>query len=201
LASIDIKIIKNLQNGLTFSCKMCGNCCRGHDEGEVYLYEDDIKRLASHLHYNGKIGLAKFCSNYLKVVDESFFWKAPGAQRGKTYRFKTLAFKFIGDDEHCQFLKDNKCSVHEYRPFQCQCFPFWKMMVESQKNLVSYAKKCPGLKDSFDHKGSFYDKDEILEWARKEQEIELNYFLKIKICKFDISRVYPFLSKELMQSK
>ncbi|MFX1287925.1 MAG: hypothetical protein ACFFFY_05115 [Promethearchaeota archaeon] len=32
---------------------------------------------------------------------------------GKTYRVKSLGFKFTGDDEHCQFLKENVCNIHE----------------------------------------------------------------------------------------
>ena len=29
-----------------FSCRMCGACCTG--EGHVYLFPDDVKRLATH---------------------------------------------------------------------------------------------------------------------------------------------------------
>ena len=49
--------------------------------------------------------LKKFAEEYLKVVNDSFFWKEPGAERGKTYRFKNIGFKFTGEDEHCHFYK------------------------------------------------------------------------------------------------
>ncbi len=175
---------------------MCGNCCRGFNEGEVYLYKDDILKLAKFLILKGKIGLKEFSKRYLKVIDDSFFWKAPVAERGKTYRFKTLGFKFTGDDEHCHFLINNQCSVHEARPFQCRSFPFWKMMVSSRKNFLNYTKKCKGLQLS---KGTFYPKQEILEWAKAEYEIEKNYFLEMKKNNFNIFKVYPFLPKELLQ--
>ena len=118
---------------------MCGECCRGLDEGEVYLYREDIKRFAKYL----KISPKKFCRDYVKLVDDTFYWKENGAERGKTYKLKTLAFRFFEDDERCHFLKGNSCSIHEARAFQCRSFPFWNMMVSNHKNFVDYSKKCP----------------------------------------------------------
>lgn len=172
---------------------MCGSCCRGLNEGEVYLYKDDILRLANFLNLKDKNCLREFAKKYLKIIDTSFYWKEPKAQRGKTYKFKTLGFKFTGDDEHCHFLVDNSCSVHEHRPFQCRCFPFWQMMVSSRKNFIDYTKKCKGLQIS---KGRFYSRQEILSWAKAEYKIEKNFFLEMKKNNFDIFKVYPFLPKE-----
>ena len=191
-----IKISKNLENGIEFSCKMCGECCRGFNEGEVYIYKEDILRLANFLNIKMKNELNKFAKTYLKVIEGTFYWKKPNSTRGKTYRFKTLGLKFIGKDEHCHFLIDNKCSVHQARPFQCKCFPFWQLMVSSRKNFINYTKKCPGLQNS---KGRYYSKEEILDWAKREYEIEKNYFLEMKKHNFDIFKVYPFLSEEMVK--
>ena len=188
-----IKLSKALENGISFSCKMCGDCCRGHDEGEVYLYMDDIKKLAKFLNLKGRSGLKNFAQKYLKAIDQTFLFKEPGAQKGKNYRFKTLVFKFEGDDEHCNFLVGNECSVHEARPFQCRCFPFWQMMVESQKNLIDYSKKCPGLKKSLANEGKHYSREEIVAWALEEYKMEEAYFLELKKKDFNIYKVYPFL--------
>ena len=174
---------------------MCGSCCRGLNEGEVYLYKDDILRLTNFLNLKDKNGLREFVKRYLKIIDTSFYWKEPNAQRGKTYTFKTLGFKFTGVDEHCHFLRGNTCSVHKHRPFQCRCFPFWQMMVSSSKNFIDYTKKCKGLQIS---KGKFYSKREILVWAKEEYKIERNYFLEMKKNDFDILKVYPFLPKEML---
>jgi len=196
LTSLEIKISKILENGIRFSCQMCGDCCRGFDEGEVYLYNDDIFRLADYLNISGIEELRVFAKKYVKVINDSFFWKNPEAQRGKTYRFKTLGFRFTGEDEHCHFLKDNMCSVHEHRPFQCRSFPFWKMMVSNRKNFENYTKKCQGLQKL---EGKYYSREEILDWAKREYEIEKNYFLEMKKHKFNILKVYPFLPKEMLQ--
>ena len=195
MTSTEFKIAKDLNNGIEFSCQMCGKCCIGFDDGEVYLYYEDIIRLAKHLNLNSESGLRKFAKNYVKVIDDYFRWKEPGAQKSKNYKFKTLGFKFTGGDDHCHFLKDNICSVHKFRPFQCRSFPFWQMMVSSTKNIEDYKKKCKGLQIL---KGQFYSKEEILDWANTEYEIEKNYFLEMKKNNFDILKVYPFLSNDMV---
>ncbi len=178
---------------------MCGACCRGFEEGEVYLYHDDILRLTKHLGLKGQAGLKKFAKKYIKIIPQSFFWKESNNNKGKTYKFKTLGFKFTGKDEHCHFLKNNKCTVHKARPFQCQCFPWWEMLIskKNKSNFEDYSKKCMGLERL---KGKFYSAETILKWAHKEYEIEKQYFLEMKKHEFDISKVYPFLPKEMVDA-
>ena len=195
LTTSDIKVSKTLENGIEFSCQMCGSCCTGFQEGEVYLYQDDIDRLSNFLNISSKSELKKFAKKYIRIINDTFFWKEPGDERGKTYKFKTLGFRFTGNDEHCHFLKDNKCTVHENRPFQCSCFPFWQMLVTSRKNFINYAKKCPGLKVL---KGKHYSKEEILDWANKEYEMEKKYFFEMRRNDYNIFKVYPFLSKDML---
>ena len=196
MTSAEVKISRNLEKGIEFSCQMCGKCCTGFNEGEVYLYKEDILRLAKYLNIQGDKGLRYFAENYLKVVNDSFFCKESGEQKGKTYHFKSLGFKFTGEDEHCHFLKNNQCSVHGARPFQCRSFPFWQMMVSSKKNFENYTKKCKGLQQL---QGQFYTREEILKWAKQEYEIEKKYFLKMRKYNFDILKVYPFLSKKMLE--
>ena len=194
-----IQLAKKFENGVYFTCEMCGSCCRGFKDGEVYLYEDDIKRLAKHLKIKSTLGLKQFAKKYLKVVDDSFFWKEPGAELGKTYIYKSLGFKFTGDDEHCHFLKENQCTVHEARPFQCRAFPIgWNMLINSVINFKDYSKKCPALQNSLDNKGKLYSREEIIKWANEEYEMEKEYFLIMKKNDFNIFKVYPFLSKDMV---
>ena len=195
-----IQLAKKFENGVYFTCEMCGSCCRGFKEGEVYLYQDDINRIAKHLKIKGTAGLRKFARKNLKVVNDSFFWKEPGTERGKTHRFKSLGFKFTDDDEHCQFLIDNKCTVHEARPFQCRAFPIgWNMLINSVKNFKNYSKKCPALQNSLENKGKFYSREEIIKWAKGEYEMEKNYFLVMKKHDFNILKVYKFLPKDILK--
>lgn len=178
---------------------MCGACCRGFDEGEVYLYEEDITRLTNFLNLKSKISLRKFARDYLKLVDNKFYWKEPGAKKGHNYKFKTLGFKFIGDDEHCEFLTDkNECSVHHVRPFQCIAFPVgWNMLINSFHNFKDYSKKCPALRKSLINEGKFYSHEEILKLSIQEYEMEKQFFLKMKKNNFNIFKVYKFLPKDI----
>lgn len=190
------------EDGFHFSCKQCGDCCRGFNSGEVYLYEDDIQKLVKYLNQNRrKYSLKSFCSKYVKLIGTTFYWKPKDSRRGKNYSFKTLGFRFSGKDQHCQFLgEDNNCSVHEVRPFQCRSFPIgWNMLVGNIRNVRKYSRKCPGLRNSLERKGKFHSTEELIEWTTKEYNIEKEFFLRMKENGFDIFKVYPFLPKSLLK--
>ena len=194
-----IKISSTLEEGARFSCKMCGDCCRGFNDGDVFLYGEDITKLASFLGFDGNSGLRKFSKKYLKIIQTTFYWRKEGAKRGKNYSIGCIGFQFQGEDEHCAFLSsENACTVHEARPLQCRSFPWWQKMVRSRNQIWKYARKCPGLKDLNSSDAKFYSREEIRSWAKREQEAELKHFLKLKENDFDIFRAYPFLSKDLL---
>ena len=69
------------------------------------------------------------------------------------------------------------------------------MLVSSRKNFIEYAKKCPGLNAL---KGKYYSKEEILDWATREYEMEKEYFYKMRRNDFNIFKVYSFLSKDML---
>ena len=70
------------------------------------------------------------------------------------------------------------------------------MMISSKKNFDNYTKKCKGLQIL---KGKFYTREEILKWAKDEYEIEKKYFLEMKKHNFNILKLYPFLSKKMLE--
>ncbi|MFO8017653.1 MAG: YkgJ family cysteine cluster protein [Promethearchaeia archaeon] len=192
------RISKKYQKGIRFTCQMCGKCCRGLNEGEIYLYREDVQKLAAHLGFTGSKGLKEFARKYVATVTKSYYWRPPNKSRGKTHYITVLAFKLTGEDEVCQFLKGDECSVYDARPFQCRSFPIgWKMLMTKRKNFLTYARKCPGLKLSRKNKGKFRSYQEILNWIQREEQIEERYFLELKEAEFDIFKVYPFLSKEI----
>ena len=94
----NVKVSRLFDKGFEFSCQMCGGCCRGFDEGEVYLYLDDIERLIKFLKLRKTDAKRKFAKEYLKIVDETFTWTEPGETKEKKYTYPVLGFKFIGDD-------------------------------------------------------------------------------------------------------
>lgn len=201
MTSTDINLSKFFKDGIYFSCQRCGECCKGFNNGEVYLYHEDIVNLVEFLKKNtkNKETLTSFCKKYVKIINTSFYWKRKGASRGRTYSFKTLGFKFIGDDEHCSFLSDeNLCKVHKARPFQCRAYPIgWNMLIKSTRNFRKYTRGCPGLQNSLKNEGHYHSPEEVIKWAKKEYEIEKNYFLRLKQNNFDIYEVYPYLPEKI----
>lgn len=78
-------------------CTKCGNCCRVI---QPLLTDADIKRLAAHL----GLSVKQFRDDFIKVGSE----EETGAE------FSTMP---------CPFLRDNICSVYDYRPRDCQSYP------------------------------------------------------------------------------
>lgn len=189
------RISKKLEKGVYFTCQMCGKCCQGMKEGEIYLYQEDIENLSSFLGYEGEKGLKEFGKKYVSIKRHSYYWKAPNKSRGRTYYIDVLALKLIGNTEECQFLVDNECTVYKARPFQCRSFPIgWKMLMTVRKKFLAYARKCPGLKLSRKNQGNFHSREQMDKLMEKEEKLEQDYFLTLKKADFDIFRVYPFLS-------
>jgi hypothetical protein len=77
-------------------CTACGNCCR---EVQPLLDDEDVERLSSGL----GMSAAQFKAQYL-VEDTSS---------------KRLFFK----EKPCPFLKNNLCSLYDYRPKDCASYP------------------------------------------------------------------------------
>ncbi|TXT59089.1 MAG: hypothetical protein BAJALOKI1v1_1480006 [Promethearchaeota archaeon] len=202
MPSQKITLSKYFKDGIHFSCLQCGECCRGLNNGEVYLYREDIERLVEHLNSNGQqYTLTSFSRKYVKVVRSSFYWENSKNGGGKNYSFKALGIKFIGEDESCPFLVNNCiCSVHTARPYQCRAYPIgWNMLIKSNRNFAKYSKDCPGLKKSLEQKGEYYTPKEIIKWARKEYQMEKQFFLEMKKHQFDLFKTYSFLPKDLSQ--
>ncbi|MEJ2278102.1 MAG: YkgJ family cysteine cluster protein [Candidatus Lokiarchaeota archaeon] len=179
MESNETTLSKYFEKGFYFSCKKCGDCCRGLDGGEVYLYREDIINLVHFLNKRAgkrRYSLKSFVREYVKVLNTTFYWKEPGAKRGKNYSFKTLGFRFTGKDEHCKFINEkNECTVHKSRPFQCRAFPIgWNMIVKNVRNFQKYTRDCPALKESLNEEGKFYTREEIIDWIEKEYELIIN---------------------------
>ena len=98
-----------------FVCHQCGNCCRG--EGYVALTANDITRLAAFL----KMEQEDFLEAYAKLDDATEQWHLID-QRDELIS--------------CIFLEDNRCRVHEAKPYQCTGFPQrWKT-----SNIADYCE-------------------------------------------------------------
>lgn len=77
-------------------CTKCANCCKTMT---VVLDDDDLSLIAKGL----GISLEEVRANYTSRDEESN--------------------ECIIDKKPCPFLKDNKCSIYQYRPKVCRSFP------------------------------------------------------------------------------
>lgn len=82
-------------------CSACANCCK---EVRPALSEKEVQRLA------GRLGLTPddFIQKYLEASEQSDPDDPPWRMRGRP----------------CPFLDENRCSVYEDRPKQCQGYPY-----------------------------------------------------------------------------
>ena len=123
-----------LRDGLRFECQKCGACCIG--KGWVYLAEIDILSLMEGL----DITREELEINYLV----------------KNVGMYLLAHR---SDDRCIFLEEDKCIVHDFKPYQCKSFPFWRIYIRSRENWDNASRRCVGI-----NKGKLHSQAEVLSW-------------------------------------
>jgi Fe-S-cluster containining protein len=141
----------HITKGLHFSCTRCSSCCR-HTPGYVFLSEKDIANLLS------ATGLprADFLRKYCRIVSVNGFYRLSLREK---------------QNYDCIFWADNVCQVYKKRPLQCQSYPFWSSIINSDSSWQEQKKMCPGI-----DKGAFHPKRKIEYWLKrrlKERFIEL----------------------------
>jgi len=74
----------------------------------------------------------------------------------------------------CPFLRNNKCSIHEYKPLTCQMYP---LLVGWDDNTLRVSLECPWIKDNIS-KVKRLDPAKVFE---KEYSVAVKVFLILKI--------------------
>lgn len=132
-----------VKKGTTFSCLKCGRCC----ELEVIVTESE-----------------------LKLIEEKYPEKVKEVERIRKYKkisnglYSLLFSSEMGSE--CIFLKNNLCTVHEYKPVLCKLYPFFPISLSilppfyisnfedlvivrsnksGEKYVISYDRNCPGI--------------------------------------------------------
>jgi Fe-S-cluster containining protein len=91
-------------------------------EGEVYLTEQDLGRIAAHL----SVDPTEFETKCVHRTSRSLRLRKP-------------------PDRQCLFHSDGKCSIHPVKPVQCRVFPFWPEIIETAAAWDETALRCPGM--------------------------------------------------------
>lgn len=128
------------ENGLSFSCTQCGNCCSG-PPGFVWFTPAEAQTMAKHLGLEVNV----FLKRYARVSHGRY----------------TLDERVSPQGYDCVFLKrDEKgkamCSIYEVRPAQCKTWPFWPELLRDEASWDRAAQRCPGM-----NKGKTYTVQQI----------------------------------------
>jgi len=107
-----------------FSCKMCGECCKGR--GGIWAIPEEIKAMAQYLNMDEVTFIKNYCEK----------------RNGRYY----IREKDVKGEMICIFLqKDGGCGVHPCKPLPCQLWPYWKGILSSEVDWRALLEFCPGL--------------------------------------------------------
>ena len=187
----------SVSSGISFQCQQCGTCCSKDSEGYIFIYTVDIGNISESL----QISKEDFAKRYLSITEYEFtIWDENLENSENTKTMKTLVLNFEQDSD-CIFLFSEegkkKCKIYQTRPVQCDLFPFWSMIMTSEKIFRRTIQYCEGLQKNLDDNCNF-SPEEIKRFVYKERELERDYFMSMKEVEFDIFRVYPFLPRDIL---
>ncbi len=103
-----------------FTCRMCGECCRGY--GGTVVTEQDMDAIAAYLRVDANHFRSVFC-----------------LRSGR----KTLLTQ--GANGYCIFWH-RLCTIHPVKPRMCQAWPFIESVLVDPTNWRTMASCCPGMR-------------------------------------------------------
>ncbi len=117
-------------DGLRFSCTLCGNCCSG-PEGYISFTPDEALAIAKRL----GVTLEYFMDHYTHRTSAGQSFIEKDSDFGKDCFFldrETVPGKAV-------------CGIYEDRPMQCRTWPFWPHVVSTEHAWRKAATGCPGI--------------------------------------------------------
>lgn len=131
--------------GLRFSCTMCGNCCSG-PPGYVWYSPQEELAMAQRLN----VDVPTFRQRYAHQIQGDW----------------SLNEKMTKHGYDCVFLvrdKDGRgsCGIYEDRPKQCRTWPFWPDNLKSPRAWKQAGSRCPGMTAGNTGQGRLYPIEEI----------------------------------------
>jgi Fe-S-cluster containining protein len=192
----------SVANGLKFQCKQCGRCCSCDTDGFVYLFYEDVDRIAAHLNMSN----ADFAREYIQLAPFNFhLWDEELNDTGETKKLPVLALR-TGEKENCIFLYEDKgkqlCRIYAARPTQCRTYPLWSMyMAQGEDNLNGAKEDCPGFtideEEAEDFPITTTPPEIILQAVEADRTLERKYVQTLRKAGGKIHRVYPFLPTDI----
>lgn len=103
-----------------FTCRRCGDCCKGY--GGTYVSPEDIAVIAAFIRSDPSGVVERYC----RLSGGQYIL----AQRG---------------DGYCIFW-DRGCAIHPVKPRLCRRWPFIESVVTDPLNWTIMAGFCPGMR-------------------------------------------------------
>lgn len=103
-----------------FTCKKCGECCKGY--GGTFVTPEEIKAIGDYKRLDAGRFVAEFCrmSGDRPVLGQ-------------------------GRNGYCVFW-DGLCTIHPVKPRMCKAWPFIKSVLVDIHNWRVMAALCPGIR-------------------------------------------------------
>ena len=134
-------------NLINFSCESRVECCSSL---KIPVNSKDIERIEDQGYEIDQI---------IESMSPVFFpSKTQSGRTEKTYILKRKPF--TGE---CTFLENDKCKIHEYKPFACRLYPF-ELKIDSEENItvtIHANKLCRSIKHAENNKNNLKLLNEI----------------------------------------
>ncbi|MBW2612323.1 MAG: YkgJ family cysteine cluster protein [Deltaproteobacteria bacterium] len=104
-----------------FSCKQCGDCCKGY--GGTYVSRAEIESIATYIGMDPERFEKKYCtmSGGRMVLSQQ-------------------------ESGFCVFWCDRMCDIHPVKPRMCREWPFIRSLLVDPDNWQKMASMCPGIR-------------------------------------------------------
>ena len=124
---IDVTVV-GPDDTVCLECKQCGKCCTGACVNQLLLHPADVYRI-------------------LKNTDMSFEELASKSRLfiGHTSGLPLMLIPVVEMNDGtpmCIFLKDGKCSIHDYKPNACRMYPLGRAIGESDVRYILQDSTC-----------------------------------------------------------
>ncbi|MHA1728575.1 MAG: YkgJ family cysteine cluster protein [Promethearchaeota archaeon] len=172
------ELLDEVKNGFKFKCQQCGRCCKGVDDGFVFLYDEEIDEIVEFLN----IDIDEFMGKYGEVIDTEFKVSDNEFKPKKKKIFlKTIVLKQDEKDGSCIFLdtqnSKNLCKIYKIRPSQCKNWPVWYLNMTQTQHYKNAVEKCPGFNAE---NGEFYSRAKIIKILKNEINVEQDFIKRKK---------------------
>lgn len=154
-----------------FICKICGDCCKG--EGSVFLYPEDVKRIAENLSMTVQQVVEKYTEYVMMEIIE------------KSGSYLYLPYLILKKNKGtCVFSNSNMCEIHKFKPFQCAHTPFVSEFFSDNHWRNQLKRSCPALKNMKDSDYAVY-----AETGEKSEKTEKEYYYLLRENGFNLEKI------------